>query len=150
MATQYQRGYGGSEQGGRPLRKTDEEKFNENCSKAFGSNFGKYYIFPEGTLYDEHIKKIKLFIEGKVQAISTSQLRNIFSLAKKARTVNQLKVLRPKLAYTYGRADKEALKELIFFLDKQIENISTDDEVAKFQELFEAIVAYHKYYGGKD
>lgn len=134
--------------------KTDEERFDEEIKKEFNGSYNTFFrIIQSKHDYNEQINKLKSFMKSLLSRsdnITTSQLRNIFSVAKKAKKKEDLFVMRPKIAYAYGRAEKDELKKLLFFLDQQIQNINEDSDVKKFQELFEAIVAYHKYYGGKD
>lgn len=134
--------------------KTEEERFDEEIKKEFDDDYSNFYkALQSKENYNEDINKLKSFMKSLLSRsdnITASQLRNIFSVAKKAKKKEDLFVMRPKIAYAYGRAEKSELKKLLFFLDKQIQNIVDDSDVKKFQELFEAIVAYHKYYGGKD
>jgi len=128
-------------------RKSDEDRFDESCSRYFGKDYHRYFLNPGNIAYDNYIEKLKEFIKNKANSISPSQLRNIFALIKRQKDMMGMKKLRPKLAYTYGRAEKNAsLKELLFFMDSQIKGLSDQSEVESLIELFEAIVAYHKYY----
>lgn len=130
---------------------SEEEKFENNCKQAFGENYKKYFLNPDNLSYDDYIQKLKDFIKYKAQNISTSQIRNIFTIIKKEQELDGLKRIRPKLAYTYGRAEKnKSLKELIFLMDSQIQGLNDQTEIPKLKDFFEAIVAYHKYYGGKE
>lgn len=132
----------------------EEEQFNSNLQNRFGPDYGTFFrTLQSKENYNEMINKLKSFMHSllkRPENITSSQLRNIFTVAKKAKSKEDLFVMRPKIAYAYGRAEKEELKKLLFFLDKQIQNIIEDSDVKKFQELFEAIIAYHKYYGGKE
>lgn len=131
----------------------EEEKFNNELKTQFGPNYFLYFKNPDNLEYGVFIQKLKEFISSllrKSDNITTSQLRNVFSITKKARTKEQLQIIRPKLAYTYGRADKDELKKLLYFLDNQLTNVNSNEDVKTFQNFFEAIIAYHKYYGGKD
>lgn len=132
-------------------KQSEEEKFEVNCKEAFGEDYKRYFLNPANLSYDDYIQKLKDFIKKKAQNISTSQIRNIYSIIKKEQELDGLKRIRPKLAYTYGRAEKnESLKELIFLMDSQIQGLNEQTEVSKLKDFFEAIIAYHKYYGGKD
>lgn len=151
MADQRFQNYGNKSKRFTQSKQTDEQKFDQNCKNIFGNEYQTYFLQPPHLNYDEFIGKIKNFLESRANSISTSQLRNIFSLVKKERQFNGLKRIRPKLAYTYGRAEKnDALKELIFLMDSQIQGLKEQSEVPKLKDFFEAIIAYHKYYGGKD
>lgn len=101
---------------------------------------------------------------GKLLAksLSTSQIRNIFYEVKgmQFENIDQLHLLRPKLAYLAGRHGKRKSGELsggIVILQKildeailQVLKEKSKDRFSTFKDFFEAILAYHKYYGGTD
>lgn len=69
--------------------------------------------------------------------------------ADKARAFRELTLLRPKLAYQ-ARREIQGGKELQRVLDPAIELVGTDAErLRRLAEFFEAILAYHKFYGGE-
>lgn len=108
-----------------------------------------------------------------IEPVSTSQIRNVFGpvrqieLAwpmvdenddeqrKKAQDAyRQVVLLRPKLSYLAARNPE--LKPLEQIMDRAIEEIMKAPNVVErrirfqhFVEFFEAILAYHKKYGGK-
>lgn len=89
----------------------------------------------------------------KNNRISTSQIRAIFQAVKRLsddfnESKNELNLLRPKLAYQRGRFP--ALRNLQEVIDHLIKNVKDDTSLANFKEFFEAIVCYHKAYGGKE
>ncbi|MBS3945863.1 MAG: type III-A CRISPR-associated protein Csm2 [Melioribacter sp.] len=147
---QFQNSWNKSKHYDKP-KQSDEEKYEQNCKMLFGEDFRRYFLQPKDLNYDQFIEKIKSFLKDRAPKITTSQIRNIFSLVKREKEINGLKRIRPKLAYTYGRAEKnEQLKELLFLMDSQLQGIKEQSEVPKLKDFFEALIAYHKYYGGKD
>ena len=104
--------------------------------------------------------------------ITTSQIRNIFGTV---RTIEQdvkaleeshplpiqvqrsLQMLRPKLAYQYGRVQgrdddpaKEAMGALTQILADAIRLVGTSVlHFRNFMDFFEAILAYHRRFGGR-
>ena len=95
------------------------------------------------------------------QQLSTSQIRNIFSEMKRMRkyeeSKNELLLLKPKLAYIAGRHGKWKQGKLIGpvpdlsrVLNECIKNIKDEKTFQNFKDFFEAILAYHRYYGGKE
>jgi len=91
--------------------------------------------------------------------LSTSQIRSIFSEVKQMRRYDEdrLNLLRPKMAYTAGRHGKMKegkltgpVVDLQEILDECIERISSEEEFENFKSFFEAILAYHRYYGGRE
>lgn len=124
----------------------------------FGEDLGKYF---------SHRK----------YGITTSQLRNAYGaigqiklkweqekMKKKeeqdySKLESELVLLKPKIAYDVGRVIRdekdreEAYRYFKEILDKSIDGVkaSSQKDIAfkNFFELTEAIVAYHKYYGGR-
>jgi len=93
------------------------------------------------------------FGEKCSKRISTSQIRAIFTSVKRLSdnynvSKKDLNLLRPKLAYQKGRFP--ALGPLTQVLDHLIKNVKDDSTLKGFKEFFEAIIAYHKAYGGKE
>lgn len=125
-----------------------EEKALEEIKESFGANYVSEILSKKKSDYNDYIRRVKAYAEGTAKEITTTQLRNIFSRIKKIKISNldDLHVLRPKLAFVAGRSDKK-MKTLVFLLDVLITKIDDDPEkLCQFQDFFEAIVAYHKYY----
>jgi CRISPR-associated protein Csm2 len=96
--------------------------------------------------------------------LTTSQIRNIFG---EVRSIEQevgleeetlplnvqrpLLMLKPKMAYQVGRfSNNGGLKALVDTLSQAIDLIENDvRRFHTFVDLFEAILAYHRRYGGK-
>jgi CRISPR-associated protein Csm2 len=102
--------------------------------------------------------------------VTTSQLRNIFgpvrniqlkwrkdsSEEEAVQSFREVMLLRPKLAYQAKRANKSGFYDLEKVLSTAIEEIGKTDDIEeryerfrRFVDFFEAILAYHTYYGGK-
>lgn len=93
--------------------------------------------------------------------ITTSQIRKFFGELRSIEaqsfqkfTLSEVLLLKPKLAYAVGRDKTKRVKSKIgdFYLElssaiKEIENV---EHFGNFVKLVEAVVAYHKYHGGKD
>lgn len=89
--------------------------------------------------------------------LSTSQIRNVFGEVKRlqmrkefdAQGVRELILLKPKLAYQAGRHGGK-VEDLARVLSKAIDRVGSDAKrFERFVDFFEAILAYHKAYGGK-
>ncbi len=107
-------------------------------------------------------------LADKYNGIKTNQVRNIYSAIIAIRTKlkniepntkkldEQLKMdlvlLKPKLAYATGR--ERNVKPLYELLSKAIDCVNASNDQIKgiknFVSLVETIVAYHKFFGGKD
>jgi len=104
----------------------------------------------------------KKIVEGK---LTTSQIRIIFGELrriemrikdKKILPQNEkttLLMLRPKLAYAVKRHNNEGIKEFNAFFKIAYDTIVKNNNFTTFNNLmllFEGILAFHKYYGGKE
>ena len=99
--------------------------------------------------------KLGMHLGGK--QLSTSQIRRVFSEIKQMGSYdkNRLNLLRPKMAYTAARHGKNvrgklvgAIVDLQEVLDEGIKMTNNEVQFRNFKEFFEAILAYHRYYGG--
>lgn len=98
--------------------------------------------------------------------MATSQIRAIFGTVRQIEMnwheeadadehSRQLILLKPKLLYRASKENRrnrrEALQALATVLNSSIDMVETDRErFGHFVEFFEAILAYHKYHGGRD
>ncbi len=96
-------------------------------------------------------------------SVSTSQLRNLFSEVKRIELRlsdesndwrTEILMLRPKIAYTTARTlqrtKNSRMKELREVFEMCLSEITKEEDVKRFSQFFEAIIAYHKVNGGKD
>ena len=105
----------------------------------------------------EFADKLGNFLKDK--GVSSSQLRNIYGeiMRIKMKKFDELKtdflLLKPKVAYNYGRIksgkEKDGFKKFVEAFDKAHALVNDNKTFGNFQKFFEAILAYHKYYGGK-
>ena len=89
----------------------------------------------------ESIEVIKKFMERYVKDITTSQLRNIYSVILDSQLGNPSK--RVKIAYIAARNNKNGIQILLKKLDKLLAENGDYETIRNFTE---ACVAYHKYY----
>lgn len=98
------------------------------------------------------------------KALNTSQIRALFGEVRQIEgqmTVDhkkawrRLHLLKPKMAYRVRRAQGVGVRGLVEVLNPAVDEVlkAKDEETQKkyfkhFVEFFEAILAYHKYYGG--
>ena len=101
------------------------------------------------------------------QGLSTSQIRAIFGEVRqieaewsmgndhRAKARHKLILLKPKMAYRARRERGRAVAALVKVLDPAVDLVvqgkdakEQDDRFQRFVEFFEAILAYHKAYGG--
>ncbi|MDI9547817.1 MAG: type III-A CRISPR-associated protein Csm2 [Chloroflexota bacterium] len=103
----------------------------------------------------------------KDSGLTTSQIRALFgevrqieaqwSMGNESRKTagRRLILLKPKMAYRARRASGRAVEELVSVLDPALDQViqtrdpsAQDHNFKRFVEFFEAILAYHKAYGG--
>lgn len=95
-------------------------------------------------------------LQGK--ELSTSQIRAIFGEVRRiegdwkineTRANRSLILLKPKMAYQAKRESGQAVSNLVKVLDPAINLVEGKEEnFTRFVDFFEAILAYHKAYGG--
>jgi CRISPR-associated protein Csm2 len=98
----------------------------------------------------------KCIASDREKKITTSQIRNAYGTMKKLemlgwnkQTERELWLLKPRLAYAAGRHG-EGVKILKEVISTAIDCVNDADSFKRFCQFFEAIIAYHKAYGGKD
>ena len=95
----------------------------------------------------KHIGKIL-----KDRNAKTTQIRKFLDAVRKIQVrfdKDSVIMLKPKLAYTVGR--HRNLEPLIQILDPAIDAGAKDEEsFKKLVYLIETVVAYHRFYGGRD
>ncbi|RLE01407.1 MAG: type III-A CRISPR-associated protein Csm2 [Candidatus Aminicenantes bacterium] len=81
--------------------------------------------------------------------LSTSQIRNVLDEIQRMQQYDKtkLQLLRPKLAYAAGR-HKGKVKEFRDLIEELLK-YTNQDNFQYFKYFIEAIVAYHRYHGGK-
>jgi CRISPR-associated protein Csm2 len=99
--------------------------------------------------------------------LSTSQIRSLFGEVRqiqaewgmgnehRGRAVRRLILLKPKMAYRSRKERGQAVKALVDLLRPALDEVikekdetKQDEAFGRFVEFFEAILAYHKAYGG--
>lgn len=96
----------------------------------------------------------------KKKKISSSQLRNIYGeiirikLKGYKKMETEFLLLKPKIAYNASRLNNDSAKNhfknfMTNSLFKAMDAVSDERTFLNFQKFFEAILAYHKYHGGK-
>lgn len=92
----------------------------------------------------------------KSNNLSTSQIRNVYGEIKRIQVAGYEKektsfyLLKPKMAYALGRDDKNlGLKLFKKIFDKCFDYVKDEKTYKNFCNLIEALIAYHKSFGGK-
>lgn len=89
--------------------------------------------------------------------LTSSKIRNIYGEIKRIqmgefeKEKSSFYLLKPKVAYAYGRDDRnEGLHLFKLIFDECWKQVKDQSTFLNFCNLFEAILAYHKANGGKD
>ena len=128
-------------------KKTFEQLGQEVKTQFFGSNFSELLNMSKTANLDNVLHTIEKFVSEEGQNLSTSQLRNIYDKVLKAQNINELKLVRPNLAYIAGRSSNDKEKSLLAFIDLLIKSVNSETQIQEFKIFFEAVVSYHKFYG---
>jgi len=96
------------------------------------------------------------FALGKILAsyevgLKSAQLRRFYEamLAIRGKKSASLMILKPQLAYAKARASRE-LTPFFVVVNPLMERVHDSEDFNRLVQFIEAIVAYHKYHGGKD
>lgn len=142
----------------------------EYPTQKMDKSWVKNGITPEIVEWTKSFGKFLSEKGGNKNPLTTGQLRKFFGEVKRidadiVKNKADIAMLKPLLAYAVGRDKKKAgrdfvnktkVEEFEVEISKAIEAIRFDnDDVLKsdykhFVQIFESIVAYHKYYGGQE
>lgn len=107
-------------------------------------------------LLDDEKMVVCSFALGKILAsyeigLKTAQLRRFYEamLAIRGKKSASLMILKPQLAYAKARASRE-LTPFFVVVNPLMERVYDSEDFNRLVQFIEAIVAYHKYHGGKD
>lgn len=131
-----------------PIKKLDPKWVHQPITQEiveWCKSFGKYLATGEE--------------KNKIKPMTTSQLRRFFGEVKRIEmqaevNLADVAMLNPLLAYAVGRdTNKTAIKMFQEEMSKAISEIRYNEtykeDFKNFVNIFEAVVAYHKFYGGK-
>lgn len=106
----------------------------------------------DDTQYDEFCTLTQKYAEKlRVNKVTTSKIRKIYSNILNADKIIEIKKLRPQFAYLAGRNEKNiAMKEFMDLLDFLVQKIEVGnkEQLENLKKFMEAVVAYRKYAGG--
>lgn len=146
-----------SQSGGSNFRSNDQNREKESANDIFNT-----LVYQSSWITQEADKGLVEYAEksGKFMAkngLTNSKIRSIYGEIKRIqmgifeKEKSSFYLLKPKVAYALGRDDKnEGLKLFKKIFDLCSENVSDQKSYQNFCGFIEAILAYHKAYGGKD
>jgi len=137
------------------LENSIEKKYEELLSKFDNDIESKSIdnIDEQSILFSEFFGRYLVSLD-----LSTSQIRNVYGeilrLKMKGFDKNSLLLLKPRLAYSTERKGTDGSKEFRKKIEKALDKVifSNENQEALFQNFanfFEAILAYHRSFGGK-
>ncbi len=107
-------------------------------------------------LLDDEKMVVCSFALGKILAsyevgLKATQLRRFYEamLAIRGKKSASLMILKPQLAYAKARASRE-LTPFFIVVNPLMERVHDAEDFSRLVHFIEAIVAYHKYHGGRD
>ncbi len=105
------------------------------------------------------VKRAEELGRGLAQPLSTSQIRSLFTEVRQIeaqwrhspeRASRRLTLLKPKMAYRARKETGQGVQALVDVLTPCVDLVQGDAaRFTRFVEFFEAILAYHKAYGGR-
>lgn len=137
--------YGGSERGRSGDRGSQPVPVLDEDLAAIVKRGDSRKLNEVATKLGEHYSK-----GSDKERLSSSQIRGILDHLQRLSGYEEksVQLLRPKLAYAAGRHGGK-VKELQGVTDRAITMIDSPETFDNFKNFFEAIVAYHRYHGGK-
>lgn len=91
----------------------------------------------------------------KDKNFSNSQIRNVYGELKRIELKGyenektSFLLLKPKVAYANSRQNNTGMNNFKNVFDKAYESIDCEKSFSNFMQIMEAILAYHKSFGGK-
>ena len=138
-------------------RKEEEiDKTYENLFKEFDKDIELKSISninEQTILYSEFMGRFLVRLE-----LSTSQIRNVYGevmrLKMRGFNNNELVLLKPRLAYSTERKGTDGSRKFREVIEKALDKVIFAEEKQEelfqnFANFFEAILAYHRSFGGK-
>lgn len=154
----YRRPRPGNQPQGGGLRNRD----NNNEPKQNAVSVFEKLVFEPTWITQEAMPSLVEYAEeaGKFMAkngLTNSKIRSVYGEIKRIqmgefeKEKSSFFLLKPKVAYALGRDEKnEGLRLFKLIFDKASENVNSQKSYQNFSNFIEAILAYHKAYGGKD
>ena len=136
--------------------------FNDKPVRNLQETLGERYpeiLRPKTPEYiADFVNRVKDYAKTSISKVSNSQLRNIYSRVLNCRSVMDIQLLRPKLAYVGGKIEstnafketKKQTQSLVDDLERVAQEVKKEEQVKHFKEFMEMLVAYHKQYGKND
>lgn len=87
--------------------------------------------------------------DGKVEIkahISSTQLRSLYDKIKQCKSLEQIKIMYPRVLYVAARQGKDKGKVIVIEIAKIIKRINSWDDFKAFKMFMEAVLSYQKYY----
>ncbi|MDR1896382.1 MAG: type III-A CRISPR-associated protein Csm2 [Prevotellaceae bacterium] len=142
------RGGGGGQNQNRSSQNQTFDQLAETVkNECFSTTYTELLKMSTTEKLNDVLKSVEKFVLDFGVKVSTSQLRNVYDKVAKTKSINELKLIRPQLAYIAGRAttDKDNIKKFLAFIDSLIKLVDSEEKRKEFKIFFESVVAYHKF-----
>lgn len=158
----YNENYRSSRPGNQPQGGGFRNGGNSNTPKPNAKSVFDEHPFDASWITKEASPALVQYAEdmGKFMAengLTNSKIRSIYGEIKRIqmgefeKEKSSFFLLKPKVAYALGRDEKnEGLRLFKLVFDKASEYVNSQNTYQNFSNFIEAILAYHKAYGGKD
>jgi CRISPR type III-A-associated protein Csm2 len=134
----------------KPMQKSQQQPPEKSQAQCYlEEHIADILSFKETKNLKDLLTHLEKYVKEEGGALTTSQLRNIFSKIKPMKTAQQLQLVRPQLAYVAARQQKKEARNVISLLERIVKEANDDQQVESFIKFFEAVVAYHKLHHGK-
>ena len=137
------------------VRERNREGRFENVNRTFSENFDPAWVTVEANAAMNVFANKAAKVMAMPNQLTNSQIRNVYGEIKRIQMngFEQSKasfyLLSPKVAYTYGRNKNDGLELFKKIFDEAVKHVGDDRTYQNFCALMEAILAYHKFHGGK-
>lgn len=129
------------------LEISNAEKFVETIAQR--GNDGRLVIDDNGRYrFSLTTTQIRKFLSG-VSSL-TNRISPLDENKLPQEIIDEVQMLKVRLAYQAGRKGYEPVKPLYEHFKTTMTEVKEKDTWLKFANYVEAVVAYHRYYGGKD
>jgi CRISPR-associated protein Csm2 len=153
----YQERDGGGGRSARSHSGSEERSFSENDVVKEITSLKTLSTMETDKLVDL-AEKMEDFLANRIR-LKTSQIRKFLDAVNEIKSKgtqekegnffrSECMLLKPKLAYAAGRQDE--VKPLMTVLAPCIDRVHSKNDFDRFYRFVEAIIAYHRYHGGRD
>ena len=128
-----------------------KKKLDDILGTPWKQNIVHFKQLPKDTLMDFD-KRTRTLVEHELISVSGTQIRKLFDMVIRCRTLQDCMLRIPRIAYIIGKAEgrtQEPLKILFYLYQESVYTATDDAQVTSIQGYMEALVAYHRFFGSE-